>query len=376
MQNPFLRLKHYRTDQSLTDSKENHATEVLAACLVLSENLRADFLDFLFRGVRAVDRSQALALEVRTQEMIEGGQWVDLVIEEEAGLIVALEVKVGAPELAKQIRDYRKWLDQHTGRETHLFSLVKSPDPSFHIKQHGGHGRRTWKDLYDTFSANKKRYADTLDANLIEHFCNYLEAEQIVSTWNPSQIPHFGVGVTASNALHSAFQQLETKLIDSNPDFEPKIVFKENEWPRLEVGMKSWQRVFGTTTDLKRLFVFWKTSAIWEGDKEGFYFEIKLWNKYQRGDWVATQKKLLKWITTLKTAKFYFWADLKRRSLEMDEILAHTFAEPPTQVVGCSEDDAISILLDTQINALSDAELVQRLYERVLFHCDLISKLA
>ena len=60
----------------------------------------------------------------------------------------------------------------------------------------------------------------------------------------------------------------------------------------------------------------------------------------------------------------------------MDEILAHTFAEPPTQVVGCSEDDAISILLDTQINALSDAELVQRLYERVLFHCDLISKLA
>ena len=48
MQNPFLRLKHYRTDQKDNDPKENHATEVLAACLAFSGRLRADFLTFLF----------------------------------------------------------------------------------------------------------------------------------------------------------------------------------------------------------------------------------------------------------------------------------------------------------------------------------------
>jgi hypothetical protein len=52
MQNPFIRLKHYRTDQSANDARENHATEVPAACLVFSHRFRADFLNFVFLGKR------------------------------------------------------------------------------------------------------------------------------------------------------------------------------------------------------------------------------------------------------------------------------------------------------------------------------------
>ena len=48
MQNPFVRFKRYRRDA--THPLENHATETLAACLVFSENIRREFIQFLFDG--------------------------------------------------------------------------------------------------------------------------------------------------------------------------------------------------------------------------------------------------------------------------------------------------------------------------------------
>src|SRR6266567_371090 len=118
MQNPFLRLKHY------TPGSENHATETLAACLSLSDNIKREFVLFLFDDKRRFEPTEAEAFEVSTQQIGEYGT-VDLLLESPAlGSNIVVEVKVDAPEYGAQIERYRKWLDDtKEGQKNYVFSL-------------------------------------------------------------------------------------------------------------------------------------------------------------------------------------------------------------------------------------------------------------
>jgi len=106
-QNPFLRLKRYRGDLI-----ENHATEILGTCLLLSSNIKREFVRFLFDGDDKVDLADVETLDVSTQQQLGGYGIVDLLLEAPGTRNIVVEVKVEAEETGPQIQKYRDWLEQ------------------------------------------------------------------------------------------------------------------------------------------------------------------------------------------------------------------------------------------------------------------------
>ena len=131
MNNPFSRLKHYLPSE--IDPQENHATECLAACLVFSLKIREEFLQFLLNG--AIKTSDLAEIEVVTQQAIEGGGYIDLLLRQPGKLLLAVEVKVKSPENCdhhrKQLRNYRTWLNKQNQADAQLFTLVRNEDNCF-----------------------------------------------------------------------------------------------------------------------------------------------------------------------------------------------------------------------------------------------------
>ena len=235
MQNPFLRLKHYRTDQKDNDPKENHATEVLAACLIFSGRLRAEFLSFLFDGEKHFTPEEAEKYVVSTQFQTDTGGWVDLLIEHPGICSIVVEVKVNAPEDGNQIRAYRDWLDRTRVGTRHVFWLVQRRTSALRIEEFGGKRRCTWLDLYLWLPKHCDE-CTSVEHSLVQNFCLYLEAESIVNTWTPTDLLGYQGGTPAIETLEMVFTQLETRLLDSNEDYITGINLKNEPWPRLEVG--------------------------------------------------------------------------------------------------------------------------------------------
>src|SRR4051794_10463407 len=123
MQNPFLRFKHYQ--RSVIHPYENHATETLAATLLLSPNIKREFLRFLFEGQPPFEDIVAESFDVSTQGQIGAYGIVDLLLELPGRHTIVVEEKVNAPEDATQIRTYRKWLDKTKQGATYVFSLPR-----------------------------------------------------------------------------------------------------------------------------------------------------------------------------------------------------------------------------------------------------------
>jgi hypothetical protein len=372
MQNPFVKLKQYRRDA--TDPLENHATETLAACLSFSDNIKREFIRFLFAGKMPFDTADAESFEVSTQAQLGGYGTVDLLLEVPGKYNAVIEIKVGAPEDAEQIKRYRRWLEDTKEGTKYVFSLVRTPNAELHIEACGGNGRRKWRDLYDFFSRQKKGFVEESEKKIIDCFCNYLEAEGIVSTWTPAQIVDYGKGVIARKALQTLFERVEERLLAQNTPYLATMQMPERQWPRLEVGMKSWTAIFGAKGYLQKVYVYYQTKAVWEGEAEGFYFEIVLWQKHHRHDWKMTALKLPQWIGVLKKNKFDHWTILKgARELEKDAS-NHNFLEPPSYICACATDRKVAYIGEVEIVKASDTELVDRVFDRTLQHCAVVSQ--
>jgi hypothetical protein len=372
MQNPFIQLRKY--PEGLSNPKENRATETLAACLVFSLEVRREFLNFLFDGERRFENKDMLDYAVSTQQQTADGDWVDLLIEKEGEESIVVEVKVEDGEDGEQIESYVKWL-KSTKKGTHqyVFHLVKKHNPAFNITVYGGKKHHIWEELYGYF---KKQYFEPTDASLIEHFCNYLEVEGIVSTWNPKDILPYGPGLVANRALRNLFEQVEKRLDESQEAdwrYTTKIVMRDEEWPRLEIGRTSWKSIFGEKGYLNKVYAFYAIKDVWESTANEFRFEIHLWDR--RCDWDLTEPKLPKWLEKLRQERFVLEARLKgSKSLEAD-IDGHKFSEPPERIAASSSNVAIEKISTNQIETLSSEALVEEVYRRVLKHCDIVSQL-
>lgn len=374
MQNPFLRLKRYR--RSAIDPRENHATEILGACLALSDNLKREFVVFLFDNNPPFEPAEAEAFEVGTQQQLGGYGTVDLLLESAGIRNIVVEVKVDAKEDGNQIKKYRQWLDDTKKGENYVFSLVKR-EGEFDIKSFGGYGRRTWRKLYEWFSSRKKEFVEASEIKILEQFCNYLEVERIVSIWQPKQIADYGKGVIARKALRTLFEQVGEKLSELNEnEYLTEVVIRDDEWPRLEIGMKSWIPIFGSKGNLNKLRMYYQTVAVWEGEAERFYFEVRLWNKWEKGDWRETESQLRYWIPYIRSKKFHHWTCLKgSRNLEEKGADEHPFTEPPSWIAAWAGDPKVSYIEESEMLKMTDGQLVDDLFHRAVFHCEIISGL-
>jgi hypothetical protein len=376
MQNPFVKLKHYRPD--VTNPAENHATEVLAACLVLSDKLKRGFIKFLSSKDVRFDAEELESFTISTQAPIAEYGTVDLLIEspEESPekYTIVVEVKVSAPEDGEQIRKYRRWLDETRTGKRYIFGLVQTPDPAFKIREFGGDGRRTWGELYAFLSGEfKETLNETIEINFVENLCNYLEVEKIVMNWNPKEIPAYGNGFRAKKAVQTLFEQVDDKLKNSRQGFETKINM-EGTWPSLAVGHAEWSSIFGRKGALQKVWVLYEPEGVDTG-ADRFYFTLSIWDKYQRNDWNLSKKMIPAWVNALKKNSFEFWVVLKgKRELETDPS-QYSFTEPPGSIEAYSRKSEMAYIPKDEYLSKSAIELVDLIFERIVKHCEIISKL-
>ena len=375
MHNPFVRLKHYRRDA--INPIENHATEILGMCLSLSDNIKRDFVSFLFGSNVPFDLADAENLEVATQQQLGGYGIVDLLLEAPGLRNIVVEVKVEAKEDGSQIQKYRNWLDQTKEGEKYVFSLVKRAS-DFKVEDFGGDARRTWGKLYEWLSNRKNELVEDSEVKIVDQLCDYLGTEGIVMTWKPRQIVDYGIGVFARKALRGLFDQLAEKLANRDAEYVTKpVTDHDNEWPRLEIGMKSWSAIFGAKGYLNKLYIYYETKAAWGGEAERFHFNIVLWNKWHRGDWTRTESQLGLWIPHLTSRGFTHWTQLKgTRDLEGKRADEYKFIEPPAQIVAHFADPTLAFLDQKDFGKMTADELISEIFSRAIKHSEIISRLA
>jgi len=303
VQNPFSRLKHYRPGEN--HSKENHATESLAACLVLSEDFREIFIAFLFGGADRVPEQLAkndAEIEVETQHSTDEGKFLDILLTAE-GYAVVVEVKVGASETEAQLDNYEHWLQEHY-RKWSLFTLVQRDAPF----QHRSAQRRFWADLYaeaDRFATDSK---NPTDGALLSCFCNYLTTEGIVMNTDFTKLMDYGKGWAAEQALSGLFNEIEQNVLQRfgseplNTDrFEPK------GWPpALMFGRNGgWEGIFGKSVTNCKVTLWCCTSATVPSVSAcEFHLWVQLWNPWHRNPWEIAAGALPAWFNHFDEQSF------------------------------------------------------------------------
>jgi hypothetical protein len=351
MNNPFQRLKHYSRDN--LDPKENHATECLAACLVFSEKMRVAFLNFLF-GREVVE--SAGTINVVTQQPIEGG-YLDLVLQDPGKLVIAVEIKVGSPEDGDQLTRYATWLKGQPELNRYLFTLVRSANRSFDPISFGAEGRETWKNWYSQLRRMlKEEELSDCEVSLARHFCEYLEKENIVNTYNVGDLGAFAAGVQARKAVAGIFSEVGDRL--QQEGFETFFVeHKTNEWPRLSIKHPDWKRVFGGEENWK-LTLWFCVPGIWEATEHKFYLEIDLWHEAHRNSWKETQPKIANWVKLIEEQGFQVemftnWTKSQRLEPSTD------VSSQPKRIIAFEKNNP-GVVIDRG-TAIDENELVQEL---------------
>jgi hypothetical protein len=224
-QNPFVRLKRFTLAGN--DPKENHATEVLAACLDLSLQLRTMFLKLT--GEAESTLSDASAWTIRTQVPIEAASdeaersIIDLLLENtEANRAVLIEVKVG--DRARQ-RQFRKYLDvlergNPSIRGT-LSALVRNPsnvDPELYNQSANSSPVKiiTWAKVANgaegLLNSNNVTH-QTTDQRIAKRLINYLQSEGISMNHKTDDLFGYAKGILAEEALAALLEHCRSEAM-------------------------------------------------------------------------------------------------------------------------------------------------------------------
>ncbi len=340
--NPFWRLKHYLPDK--IDPQENHATECLAACLVFSARIRTAFIRFLLGD----DNSEVYSsgTEVITQLSIESdngstGGYIDLVLQNDTKFVIAVEVKVKAREDGEQIRKYSEWLDKQHTDETYLFTLVRNADKAFQPEQYGANGRRTWRALHKYFQeVLKEDDLSEVEQSLITNFCDYLESEAIVSTYQTKDLLSYAVGLKAREAVTGIFSQIASRL-EADEFAAISVEGRKNHWPQLRIQHPEWEKIFGKGQNWK-IALWFSIPGIWKAEHYELWPEIELWHKDHGNDWQFIKSKLPVWLNKLKSEK-YQWSVFQTWEKAHDNISWEEIWFEPKKIVASKDGTSIAL---------------------------------
>jgi hypothetical protein len=375
MQNAFWRLKHYRLDSDeAADAKENHATECLAACLRFSPAIRRVFIQFLFQDhpTRRLINSHLQKVSISTQQRIDNRYFLDLVLHRERHFTIVIEVKIGSREDAAQLKRYASWLKKTPQPKKYLFSLVQDHDPQFNPKEHGADAHRTWLDLYRRLNALRQKPRSATDANLITHLCGYLENEGIVMPYKIKDLKNFKLAIRATEAISAVFEQVKQTLEkDKGFEIKCKPEPKRDWWPSMHIGKTVWRKKFGGG-DVKKVNLWFMVPPIWDVQHLGFGFDIDLWNKGHKNDWIAVKSKLNRWFRALTNWDVYQnnWDDA------ITDLDPTKIEQPPVRIVVVHQSMIGKRLESEKVwSSMSEEELVSCLVEQAKQMISKIDKL-
>ena len=143
------------------------------------------------------------------------------------------------------------------------------------------------------------------------------------------------------------------------------------EWPRLEVGKQDWERIFGKGYNNK-LYLWFAVPGIWRATEHQFWPEIILWNKQHGNAWAVVQSKITAWIKQLRKLGFSHFVEGRGIDQEKFDIMKSGLPERARRIVAYSERAAIG---EQQIEKLSQADLVNVLYDTIVKQCAIIDGL-
>ena len=204
-----------------------------------------------------------------------------------------------------------------------------------------------------------------------------------MSTWRPSEILAYGPGVVAGKALTNLFEQVATKLQESETgsDYDTKLIMKGtgDGRPCLEVGLKSWARIFGADSVLRRVLVLYNVGDVSpdsEGTIDAISFEIALWWPSSfRGDWERVRRKIKDWLKALKKAGFELAAYSRGWKPVERDLLSYSFEDEPVYISAYPPTNkGINVSL-RELKTKDSEELVEQVHELVLKHCQAVTRL-
>jgi hypothetical protein len=370
MSNPFSRLERYQ--DSGNEAKENRATECLAACLQLSDEFRAFFISFLYSGNEPDAVKYTSADDVYTQHWIDNDDtengYLDLLIQSKGRFTIVVENKVGAKESTHQYEKYLAWLKTQRG-EGLLCGLVQYPDDTIEQATLKKMRRFRWQDLYYALGEKKKTFTGT-DLKVAEAFCDYLNQKGIVMNYTPHDILSYGQGWKAEDALSSVFEAVKDRFDLKEHTY--KIVMPKNQWPRLEIGRKSWEeKLFGPGYNNNKVNLYWCVPRIWGCDqKEGsFALELRIWDKCHQNSWNMIQPKLPAWGKSLVGKSLVYTIDDEPPPSSTIKPLVSLLAPPKTVKFWPPNDMQINL------SSIKVVDLIDKLEKEVRKHLDMVSDL-
>jgi len=318
-QNPFLRLRHYKP--GLIDPRENHATECLGLCMRVSEAIRKRVLRALFAGQNPRNISFGSACKIYTQHRAGRVGNIDLLIEFQNHVRIAIEAKIQSPEDTSQLQKYKDWI----GKDGYIISLLRSQ-----VKIFSGSTvdvrRVTWKELVSALNVHLEEYNST-DKLLVRYLTEYLEKQDALADDSSSSDT---VQIHGA-ALEHIFTAIATSF--GTPDF--CILRDKRVPPHLEIGLPRWQRTFNDPY-CRRLKITYMPQRWRRHAGESFHFIVVLWHKQLCSDWAGTSKRLKRWLPLLRS---YHQRIIRDKGWHVDQVLLPPWSIASEPIFLYSESD-------------------------------------
>jgi hypothetical protein len=207
-----------------------------------------------------------------------------------------------------------------------------------------------------------------VESSLLKNFCNYLESEGIVSTYETKDLLSYSAGLKARKAIAGIFNQVASRLEMEDCGFKTtSIEDKKDHWPQLKIQHPKWKEIFGDGDNWK-ISIWFTVPGIWEAQDHGFILEIELWNEGHGNQWSQIKPKLPEWFKTLEARNFSCSADQTwNRHLE-NPPASQIQSEPKRIYFGRSGD---GFVLDQNLPKKED-ELVNLLVDRAKAYAEIV----
>ena len=228
----------------------------------------------------------------------------------------------------------------------------------------------TWAALYKRFQTMlRKNDLSGVESGLIKNFCDYLESEAIVSTYEIKDLLSYAEGVKARKAVTGIFNEVTARLeVDGFRTASTED--RKDYWPQLRIQHPRWKKIFEDGENWKINLWFW-VPGIWGAKQHGFFPEIDLWHENHRNNWQFAKSKLPAWLGTLKSQNFK-WEVYQTWNKRRQNPPAMEIQGEPKRIAAWKDEDSV-ILNQNQLQ--SEDALVNLLADKVKQYAETVESL-
>lgn len=170
----------------------------------------------------------------------------------------------------------------------------------------------------------------------------------------------------------------EVEHLGNVPEYETNILLDGagDGRPTLQVGMKSWAKIFGGDGVRRRVTLYYSDHETNPDCVEGISLEIVLWWPPGCGkNWVSSQPKIKQWTKALQKAGFQIYAYGRGWKEIEEDLTSYAFIDAPKYISGSAPPGKGFDLMRQEMEKMNADDLVEKVYGMVLKYCRVVSQL-